>query len=97
MPSEVVDHYGCDITTVFTPVTVKATAMFASGQSIVYSRHTLFRYRRSVTVLKSTFINRLAECGLLRFCGSRAGQATPARRAARLIPKLRKQYRGITK
>ena len=86
---KLLDHYGCDITTIFTPGTVKATAMFASGQFIVYSRHTLFRYRRSVTVLKSTFIHRLAECGLLRFRGSRAGQATRAHRAARLIPKLR--------
>jgi len=58
---------------------------------IVYSRHQLLSYRRTagVIILKSTYVNTLAECGLLRYRGTRTGLATRARRAAQLKPKLR--------
>lgn len=64
-----------------------STAMF--GRPISYSRHTLFRYRRchAVGMSKSTYIDILTECGLLRYRGTRGGQAARARREARLRSK----------
>ena len=53
----------------------------------IYSRLMLLSYRHSAGVSKSSFISRLAECGLLRYRGSRGGQATRARRAAQPILK----------
>lgn len=79
------DNHRCISTTDGVPGVEDSTAMF--GRPISYSRHTLYTYRRSVGGLKSTFIDRLAECGLLRYRGSRGGQATRARRIARLKSK----------
>ena len=64
-----------------------STAMF--GRPISYSRHTLFRYRRchAVGMSKSTYIDILTERGLLRYRGTRGGQAARARREARLRSK----------
>jgi len=55
------------------------TAML-DGRPISYSRHTLFTYRRVPGRLKFTFIDRLAECGLLHYRGSRGGQVARTRR-----------------
>ena len=83
----------CSHTHIFYVVTgeVEETAMLADQSTrIVYSRHQLLSYRRSagVLILKSTYVNTLAECGLLRYRGTRGGLATRAWRAARLKPKL---------
>jgi len=66
---------------------MQASAMNA-GRRIVYSRHTLLSYRRSANVLKCTYIEGLADFGLLRYRGSRGGHTTCAGLAARLSPKL---------
>ena len=56
---------------------------------IVYSRDKLFACRHVAAVSKFTFIDRLSECGLLRYRGSRGGRFTHTRRAAaRPIPKV---------
>ena len=52
------------------PIEAEVTAMLVDqSASAVYSRHQLLRYRRSpaVRVLKSTHVNTLAGCGLLRY------------------------------
>ena len=52
------------------PREAEATAVLVDqGASVVYSRHQLLSYRRSpaVRVLKSTHVNTLAGCGLLRY------------------------------
>ena len=54
-----------------------------TGRRIVYIRHTLLSYRRSANELKYTCIESLADCGLLRYRGSRGRHATRARLAAR--------------
>ena len=56
--------------------------------SVVYSRATLFACRHVAAVSKFMFIDRLSECGLLRYRGSRGGRLTHLRAAARLIPKV---------
>jgi len=56
---------------------------------IVYSRDILFACRHVAAVSKFTFIDRLSECGLLRYRGLRGGRLTHTRRTtARPIPKV---------
>ena len=55
----------------------------------VHSRDILFACRHVAAVSKFTFIDRLSECGLLWYHGSRGGRLTHTRRtAARPIPKV---------
>ena len=56
--------------------------------SVVYSRETLFACRHAAAVSKSLFIDRLSDCGLLRYRGLRGGRLTHLRAAARLIAKV---------
>ena len=65
-------------------LSAEETAMFANRQ-IVCDRCTLLSYRHSAGVLKSTFIDKLEQHGLLRYRGSRGGRAT---RTRRVISKL---------
>ena len=56
---------------------------------IVYSRDILFACGHVSAMSKFTFIDRLSECGLLRYCGSRGGRLThTCRAAAQPIPKV---------
>jgi len=56
--------------------------------SVVYSRETLFACQHAAAVSKSMFMDRLSECGLLRYRGLCGGRLTHFRAAARLIPKV---------
>ena len=56
--------------------------------SVVYSRDALLSCRHVAAVSKSMFINRLGECGLLRYRGSRGGRLTHLRAAAQSIQKV---------
>jgi len=69
---------------IFLLLRAEETAMFTDRQ-IVYDRCTLLSYRHSAGVLKSTFIDKLEQHGLLRYRGSRGGRAT---RTRRVISKL---------
>ena len=55
---------------------------------VVYSHDTLLACRHVTDVSKSMFINRLGECGQLRYRGSRGGRLTHLHAAAQSIPKV---------